>query len=369
MGRRIVQPRIKKIIRPVVFALTTGLAATGLMVSDIKSSQAQFLPTSGVFYDFGNIFNGGGGDWLNPGALFGGSTLGDLISSTVSGGGLGGLVGGGVFDSVFDTVAGQLGIPDEIMGVIQGNSSIQDLLEPLLGPALESLGIEGLDGILGDIFGAAGIPDLEVLLDELYKDTEADNQSIFGIGSSGGDVLGTTPEHVTANVLPSLMRQVQALATLNEAVTNVGFSAEGQELTLARREAGTTTVGASEQIGVMSTALSAQQVEAATALDPLVKSQTSTQRTLKEAMTAMALLDAQATQLQAVANEQEALGLQIDNMALQVALEDRDGTFAIGTSMQYMNEQLFRDRQVKIAEDSSARIAMSRGLRSLRAMR
>ena len=336
----------------------------------VRPSKAQFLPTSGSFFDFGNIFNGGWSGGTT--AIFGGQTLGDLISGTISGSSLGGVLGGlgssGVFDQVFDNIFSSLGLPPEILGVIQGDTSARDLVDGLLGPIMDSAGLD-LDDLLGDILGASGIPDIEPLLDELYKASESDAQSIYGYSPTSADVLGTPPEHAAANVNTTLLRPIQALDALTSAITAVGLTREGQNITEATRQAGFTAVGASEEIGGLSTALSGEQIQAAEALTPEIQGQTSTQKTLKTALSGMSQMQSQATQFYALANEQNALALQIEQLQLDTAIQNRDGNFAIATGVQRLNESIFAQQQVELSSASSTRIQMSIPLKTMGAMR
>lgn len=356
--------------KALVSTLAVMSMSTASFAGFIAPSRAQFLPTSGPFYDFGNIFNGG---WSGgSAAIFGGQTLGDLISSTIGGSSLGGILGGlgssGVFDQVFGHVSDRLGLPPELLGVIHGQTSPREIIDGILGPIMDTAGLD-LDGLLGDILGASGIPDLEPLLDELYGVTESEAQAIYGHTPTAADVLGTPPEHAAANVNTALVRPIQALDALTSAVTTVGLSLEGQEITEARRQAGFTAVGASEEMGGLSSVLSGEQIQAAAALSPAIQGQTSTQRTLKTALAGMNEMHAQATQFYALANEQTALGLQLQKLQLEAAFENRDGNFAIATGLQRLNESVFAQRQVELSEASSTRIQMSVPLKTMGAMR
>ncbi|MEO0869152.1 MAG: hypothetical protein AAFY17_12045 [Cyanobacteria bacterium J06642_11] len=378
--------RSKKVLLAGVAGLsllvTTTASASllpGGLGSDIFGGGGNIFGGGGDFFDFGSgdLFGGsGGGDWANPGPIFGGDSggqgnpIGDLISGTIDGGGLGSSNSGSIFDSMFGNVAQKAGIPPEIMDVINGGDPMT-VLDGVIGDVLGDLGLGDLD----DVLGKSGIPDLEDTLEILYSKTKQNDQDVFGTTDSGlaipeeGGVLGAAPEMITANVMPSLIRQTQALAAVTEATTAVGLTREGQELTAARREAGTTVVGAAEQMGSQSTTISGLQVQVAQGMDPTVKGQTSTQSTLKEALTTMALLDAQATQLDAFGNEQRALGLQLDTLSLDTAIENRDGIFANATNTQYINEQILTNRQREITNDTSSRIGLSRGIRTIGVMK
>jgi hypothetical protein len=104
-------------------------------------------------------------------------------------------------------------------------------------------------------------------------------------------------------------------------------------------------------------------------MDTTVREQTSTQDTLKEALTGMNTLQAQSTQLQAQANSQQAISTQVDGMSLQVAQEMRDGVFANGISLKTLNDQTLGESQRQMALDHSIRSDQATSIRTMGAFR
>ena len=361
------------------FVKVLGLG-TSLVVVVGSVATASLLPGAPSIF-------GDGGDFYDFGSEGLGSIFEDIngvfdVDSILGNGGFTGQ-GGSIFDTVFGEVSQTIGIPPEILGVLNGGS-IDGILGGILDDVLGDIGLGDLGDILGgtlpDVFGASGIPDVGDLLDVLYGKDAAKDASIFGTNPStpsappvvnpdAGSPLGSAPAITTINVIPSLIRPLQAIAAVTQATTAVGLTTEGQELTAARRTAGTTVVGVAEQMGTTSSQLSQLHVQTAQGLDPLIHGQDSTQKTLKEALSNMALLDAQATQLDAFANEQRALALQLETLALDTSIEARNGIFADATNTELLNQQLFRNHQRDLSDDTSTRLGLSRGTRSLGAMR
>ena len=287
--------------------------------------------------------------------------------------------GGGsiLYDEVMGTVSNELGLPPELSGILTGRTSVGDLFESVLLEELGKIGI-GTNGgqtgsELGGLIGKRGLPDPTNLLDQLLvanKNTGLVKDPVFGgipVDSSGGKVK--SPNIFTPTVNASLMQPVLALDILTRAVTDKGLSAKGQDATQARSMASQASARMSGQIGEKSIESAENQLKAAVEMDETVREQTSTQDTLKEALTGINMLNAQSTRLEAEASNQRALAAQIDTMNLQATHEMRDGVFATGLSLKQMNKQMMKEASSEMAEDSSMRTERDLGLRMMGAYR
>ncbi len=365
-------------------AVAAGTVALALGIGGVASASTQpggfslgsvFSSSGGSFYDFGSILTGGprSPDIWNEIPGGGGATAGCSILNYAAGSGCSGSRSS-IFDEVFNVVSQELGLPGELVEVITGKRSINDLLGQLLEDILGTIGVEG-----GEVTGTQGYPVYDDLLSILLGQgapsevtsspqtpTLPNAQTPSGV--TPGD-RGQAPSVVTPNVNAALIRPVQAMDALTEAVTSRGLTREGQEITLARNKAGQTVTSTSAEMGEISAMAAQAQVAVATSMDTTIRGQTSTQSTLKEALSGMNMLQAQASELTAYANRQRALSNQLDGMSLQVDQEMRDGIFSNGKSLQLLNEQLLQDAQKELAAQSSLRFEFATGVRSFGVMR
>lgn len=336
---------------------------------------------SGVGDIFSDVLGGSSGSSGNGGGGLGGVLGGiDPCNSVIvnfaptdsncggsgSGGGLGGLAneiltGGGsadsIFDTVFDVVGSELGLPDEITGVITGKNSIEGIFEEILDDALASIGIENGDaGGGGASVGAAGIPTYESMLEALATGED---------GSADAASQGL----LTPNVISSLLNPTMSMSALTDVVTGRVLGEQGQQMMVARNTAGKTVTETSANMGQTANVVSQAQVAVAESINEKVLEQESTQDTLKEALTGMNLLAAQATQFDSIAANQRALGNQLGAINLDVA-QDISATSAVnGRSLALTNKQLQKTSQENMAEKASLRSEFGVAVRSLGAMR
>jgi hypothetical protein len=410
------QPKTKKnkrIRRSLAIAATVslmvagGVSAAGLMpgepnIGNIMNGTVFGGGGGGTFYDFESVFaeGGGNGGFLGIGGifndLFGGADGLGILEDII--GGEGGLVsdcgivimnfapsesnpdcaggaGSTLYDTVIGEVTGELGLPDEITGILTGRSSVEDLFADLMKEELAKIGVESGGGEfgVGDLVGKEGIPTPDGLLDELLA---AESKPTF-TATLDGNLPSASEESsadpaismMTPGVNTTLTKPVIALGLLTKAVTDRGLSAEGQEVTSARNMAAQASSRTSGIIGEKSVESAEKQLEAATEMDTTVREQTSTQDTLKEALTGMNTLQAQSTQLQAQANSQQAISTQVDGMSLQVAQEMRDGVFANGISLKTLNDQTLGESQRQMALDHSIRSDQATSIRTMGAFR
>ncbi|EDX82610.1 hypothetical protein S7335_1314 [Synechococcus sp. PCC 7335] len=345
----------------------------------------------GTFYDFESVFSDSGGGMLD-GILSGGfgGMLGEIES--ILGGSDGydvacGIVimnfapdtnqncdiGGTVFDSIFEEIGNEINMPEEIKGVITGKQRPQDILSQVLKEELAKIGLPTVLG--GDSsIGAQGIPEPEKALEDIFKSSQ--ERTYGDVATLDGPLPANDASEgqrnlnlFTPNVNTTLVQDVQALELLTTAVTNKGLSKKGQEVTEARHTAAQVSSKASGTIGNESMEMAAKQLEAASMMGDTTRKQTSTQDTIKEGLTGMNMLQAQATQFAAQANTQHALATQVSSMDLQVSQELRDGVFANGISLKTLNNQASEDAQKKLSQASSLRVESERSLRMLGAMR
>lgn len=338
---------------------------------------------SGTFYDFETVFETGQGGSGLFGNIFGG-TFGKILGG--DGGQLTSPCGiiimnfgdtrcaseegeyGNIFDTVFDTVSDELGIPGEISDIVTGRASVESVFQDILNKTLKDVGLSSgtNHGSQGDVIGSQGLPDPGGLLDVLLANAKTPaNPNGLG-GSLPNDGSKTT---ISANVLaaPSVNAALASANTaqrlLTEATTNRGLSEKGQAITEARMTAAQTVSRTSAKAAEASTKAAADQMTAAVEMDTTIREQTSTQDTLKEALSGINLMQAQSTELAAQANNQRALSSQLDSLALQVDSEMRDGVFSNGRSLQVMNDQMLGESQQEMAEKASVRAEAAQGLR------
>ena len=351
------------------------------------TASAAFMPggipglgggNGGTFYDFESVFSeSGGGIGGLFGDLFSGidglgivddllgkgggsfvSDCGVVIMNIAPSDGDCGESGPLVFDSVFDGVAGELGIPEDIAGVVTGRTSLDSIFESVLNEQLTQLGIPGVgDGSENSVIGQQGIPDPNGVLDELMR---ASRKQSLGLDLPPGVLpdSNTTGSQIAGNVLTpgvnsSLAQPLVALGLLTDAVTSKGLSTDGQQVSKARITAAQAATRTSGMIGQQATEVAQHQLEAAVEMDTTIKEQTSTQDALKEAMSGMNLLQAQSSELMAQSITQQALSTQIEGMNLQIDQEMRDGVFSNGLSLEALNDQALAASQRQMAEKSS----------------
>lgn len=399
-----------KLQRSVVIAGTASLAigsavsAAGFMpggLGDIGGGLFGGGDSGGTFYDFESVFSdgssGGGSDSLGLGGvfndLFGGSDGLGIIEGLIGGDG-GGLVsdcgiiimnfsggcdsdslGNILFDTVMGEVSSELGLPDDIAGIMTGRQSVEGLFADVVNEELAKLGVGGSKGgfELGSIVGQQGLPSPDGLLDELltgskkptFTSTTGGNLPTMGDGKSGGVAASV----LTPGVNTSLVKPMLALEMLTKAVTDRGLSEKGQEVTTARNMAAQASARTSGMIGEKSIESAQKQLEAAAEMNDTVRDQESTQDTLKEALTGMNMLQAESTKLQAQANSQQAIASQVDGMNLQVSQEMRDGVFANGISLKTLNDQALAESQREMAANHSTRAENAVPLRMMGAYR
>ena len=335
----------------------------------------------GTFYDFENVFDttsqGGGG-------LFGdilGGILGDGSSGGISSpcgivimnyadpGCTSGRDGyGNVFDTVFGTVSDELGIPSDISDIVTGRASVESIFQEALNEVFREAGLSRGPNPNGEgaTIGTQGLPDPDGVLDRLLANaTKPSDPNGLGGSLPGGEDKSTISANTLAapNVNPALAAANTAQRLLTEATTTRGLSSKGQEVTEARMMAAQTVSRTSGQAAEASTTTATDQMTAAVEMDATIREQTSTQDTLKEALSGMNLMQAQSTELAAQANTQRALSTQLDNLNLQVDSEMRDGVFSNGRSLQLMNNQLLGESQKDMSEAASARAESAQGLR------
>lgn len=358
--------------------------------------------SGGTFYDFESVFSegsGGGGGFLGLGGifndLFGGADGLGIIEDLI-GGGSGGLVsdcgivimnfsgecdtgstGNILYDTVIGEISDELGLPSELEGILTGRNSVGDIFADILNEELGELGVStaGSDGGFGggSIVGQQGLPSPDGLLDELlagnaqpgFTSTTGGNLPTSGGGSGGKPVINV----MTPGVNTTIVRPVLALEALTKAVTDKGLSVAGQEATTARNIAAQASARTSGMIGEKSVEAAKKQLEAATEMDGTIREQESTQDTLKEALSGMNMLQAEAASLQAQANSQQAISAQVDGMNLQIAQEMRDGVFTNGISLKELNDQALSASQREMALNQSQRAEAAIPMRTLGAFR
>ena len=398
------------------FKRSAAIAASISLVTAGTVSAASFLPggspigdlvggslfgggnSGGTFYDFESVFSdgasGGGGGFLGLGSifndLFGGIDGLGIIEAIIGGGdGLvsdcgiiimnfsgecaGGSMGNILFDTVIGEVSSELGLPDEITGILTGRHSVEGLFADLLNEELAKMGVpmgENAGFETGSIIGKQGLPSPGGLLDELLATEPSFTPTAGGNLPTQGEASGKPIINVmTPGVNTSLVKPILALETLTRAVTDRGLSVKGQEVTSARNMAAQASARTSGMIGEKSLESAAKQLEAAAEMNDTVRGQESTQDTLKEALTGMNMLQAESTQLQAQANSQQAISAQMDGMNLQVAQEMRDGVFANGISLKVLNDQALAESQREMASKHSTRAENAVPLRMMGAYR
>ena len=283
-----------------------------------------------------SVFGGGG---------FGLGTIGDIAGNILTGNPR------GVFDSVLDVVTGELGIPSEITDVIRGRTSIGDALEGLAKGALGDLLGDNSDVTLG----ASNIPiydDIEAILRGRHG-TEAPGMpdTIFG-GNGSGEVTRTSAL-ATPNVNPALPVPTQALNLITDVVTARALSAEGQELAETRTASGNTANELSTNLSTRATAARQEVLLSAIKTGVLVEEQTSTQDTLKKALSAQAIRDAQMTEFQDALVNQGALDTQMSVLDLGLQQENYFVSAANAKNTALANEQTQKEAQQRIADRNS----------------
>jgi len=377
-----------------------GFAPGTPSIGDLVGGGLFGSSSGGTFYDFESVFadGAGGSDGflglsgiLND--LFGGADGLGIIEDIIGGGD--GLVsdcgiiimnfsgscsadsmGNILFDTVIGEVSSELGLPDEIAGVLTGRQSIEGIFADLLNEELGKLGIptgsesEVLEA--GTVVGKQGLPSPNGLLDKLLAASAKPSFTPTPGGSLPAQrkVSGTPALNVmTPGVNTSLVKPMLALKMLTSAATDRGLSPKGQDVTSARNMAAQASARTSGIIGKKSVESAEKQLEAAAEMNDTVREQTSTQDALKEALTGMNMLQAESTQLQAQANSQQAISTQVDGMSLQVAQEMRDGVFTNGISLKTLNEQALADSQKEMALNHSIRSEQAVPIRMLGAFR
>ncbi|MEM6453015.1 MAG: hypothetical protein AAF703_22195 [Cyanobacteria bacterium P01_D01_bin.105] len=377
--------------------LTAGLS---LSIGSVAS--ASILPTvselvfggngSGTFYDFGSIFSSGSGNIFND--IFS-EVTGEVerILATNNSGGLVspcgivimnfaedyGCTDETVYPDIFGTIFGQvsreLGLPGEVADVVIGRRAPEDIFQEALKDTLAHARLPDITTLSHEgkaVLGKQGLPTPTELLEILTADVSGiPNGSVNTVGGAlpMSSIISRGQGLATPNVNPSLVTANQAQRILTEAVTNRGLSSVGQDITDARMTAAQTVSRTSGKLGASSFETAEQQMEAAVQMDTTIKAQTSTQDTLKEALSGMNLMQAQATELAATANNQMALSAQLDNLDLQVGMEMRDGVFSNGRSLQLLNDQMLQSSQRELADRESMRYEFGQGLRLMGAYR
>ncbi|MEM9005743.1 MAG: hypothetical protein AAGE59_19740 [Cyanobacteria bacterium P01_F01_bin.86] len=381
-------------------ACAVVIAATGLGSAAIAQS---FLPGGGGLDDvlggqsiysagslgaifegglgdiFGDVLGGDSGELLED--IFGGTpanqpTCGDIVIVNIApdydctAGNVGGNVLGGlahdilsgnsdsIFDTVFDIVGIELGLPEEIMGVITGKNDINSIFQDILDEALGSIGVEiggGEGSPERSVFGAAGLPDYENLLESMSDGLEGETEE--------------TPGLLTPNVISSLIRPVQVMDVLTDTTAARILSEEGQEIMMARQAAGKTATETSAMMSQKADITSQAQVAVAQSMAKEIDEQISTQDTLKVALAGMNLLQAQATEFDSIAANQRALFNQMGALGLDIAQEANALAATAAKGAQLTNEQLTKEAQERMAEQASVRHEFSPGVKMLGAYR
>ena len=345
---------------PFIKRTIVGVATLSVLIvvqrpasANLFSDVLGIFTNGGDFWDFGAIFNSQG--WDNP--------LGDIINQSVGTNGQD-IVGNdkSVFDIVYGTVGSELGFPAETIEAIS-SGDLSSILDVVMSDVLGNIGLENID--LGTVLGRSGIPAPERIDEILKQDTRNLYQSVYGQYPTIPPQNGDSTSSATVNVNPSLINRIQAGAVLTDAITAIGLSPEGQEISAARRAGAETALESSQQMGGQSTALAEAQLEVSEGVADDVEAQTSTQDVLKAALTGSLMLNAQSLQMGAYNAEQGALALQVDSMDLTTSIESRDGIYTVGRGIQTINEQAVRDYQQDLARESSGRIVMNKGIRMM----
>lgn len=350
-------PKLSKRLLVMGGGVTTAiLLVAGSASADIWAGLESLL-SGGDFYDFGSVFVDE--SWENP--------IADIVSDNikVEDGFVENSSSKSVFDVMVSTVQSELGLPDEVIDVINGGNPL-DVLSGVLNDAMADLGLGNIN--LADVLGKMGIPVESEVFNVLKTETQKSDAQIFGNSATIPATEATASEMATMNVNPSLITSVQALGAVTKAITASGLTEEGQEITQARQKASTASVVASEQMASQGTALAESQLEAAQELAPIIESQTSTQDVLKEALSGIALLQAQSIQMDAYSNEQRALGAQLEAFNLQTLSETRNGVFGVAEGVLNTNEQLIRNYQQDLATKTSNRVRFNTGIRTISTM-
>lgn len=360
-----------------VTAITTATAANALLPGSLPGLPGGY----GSIYSPGSlsdIFGGGsiGGVFSDilggtlPGGVTPGSTAdcgGVLILNidsgyTCGGGGsyggtdvtgvIGDVLGGNpssIFGTVFDVVAGELGLPGEIVDIITGKGRIEDILGGILNDALEDFGISVPTGSAGDVAGVLGIPDVEEIQRQQNEDAVNGTVDIRNRGIFTPNVISTLINPVLAN---------NALATVTSSRV---IGAEGQQLGEARRAASGTIVEASGKMGSDSIEMLKVQAEGIKVLDEETVKQTSTQDTLKTGLAGLNALALEGSKHDVMQTNQAALATRLAATELSVIEDISVSTAANTLGLKSLNEQAMRDSQQRLAENASLRYELKRG--------
>lgn len=289
-----------------------------------------------------------------------GSIIGDIVNGNVGG-------KGGLFESIFEQVGGELGLPSEITDVILGRQGIEGIFGDLANDALRDIfgGAGGnTPGSDSDVLGKVGVPIYDDLAD-IFKQGRAAKAPgpLEGEPGERGLSIGSTGL-ATPNVNAAIPVPTQLMGVLTDAVTDRALSSEGQEMIAGRTAAAKTTTEASSKLAQSSDMAYKGQMTVAEALLPVIEEQTSTQDTLKKALSGQTILQAQATQFHQMATNQRAMSNQLDALSLDVAQENYLTGAVTAKSVSLLNEQLQKDAQSEIAARRSLEYESGYALRS-----
>ncbi|NJM99857.1 MAG: hypothetical protein HC800_24390 [Phormidesmis sp. RL_2_1] len=187
--------------------------------------------------------------------------------------------------------------------------------------------------------------------------------------SSAGNVGQATGGLLTPNVIGSLINPTLSMSALTDVVSGRVVSAEGQDMAFARQAAGKTVTETSAQMGQLTDMISQAHVAVAETINGAVMEQTSTQDTLKVALTGINTLNAKATEFDSIAASQRALSNQMEAISLDVAQEMNASLAVGGMSAALTNKQVQKTAQEQMAARASLESEYGVGVRTFGAMR
>ena len=354
---------------------TTVASVGALSLVTVTALSATAFVSGG--FDFGNIYSSGGisdifgGDNVGGvfGDIFGGEgsgSIGDILggvlgengsfgngcvnivqSSNCGGGGggvdLGGIAGSilngdtdGIFDVVLDEVGGELGIPSDIMSVIKGDSSFEDLLGGLFNDILKDAGLDG--GNTG-VFGSQGLPDIFATQDALN-----------GIGGNPRDAVATIGI-ADPGLISTLKNSVIATAPMTRITAEKVIGETGQNLTTARNAAADAAVKTSSSMTNGSVKAVVRNKTATGTLNGEIDGKQSTQDVLKTAFAGLNQLNAERDGMTMMQIQQAGLTNTLGQLQLGVLNSTSESSAVTSVQLQNVNEQLLRANQQDLLKD------------------